>query len=66
MCLKHGNGTDSFNSGDVYTGEYFDGKPQGKGEYSWANSQYYNGEFHKGLKHGKGRWKSSKNAMTFN
>ena len=33
MCLKHGQGTDKFSGGDSYTGDYFDGKPHGKGEY---------------------------------
>jgi len=33
MCLKHGQGTDKFNTGDSYTGEYVDGKPHGRGEY---------------------------------
>jgi len=31
MCLKHGTGTDMFSNGDSYTGEYYDGKPEGKG-----------------------------------
>lgn len=29
--LKHGQGTDIFANGDIYTGEYKDGKPDGKG-----------------------------------
>jgi hypothetical protein len=37
MCLKHGNGTDTFVTGETYTGEYVDGKPLGKGEYRWAS-----------------------------
>lgn len=39
MCLKHGNGTDTFVTGETYTGEYVDGKPHGKGEYRWASGQ---------------------------
>jgi hypothetical protein len=31
MALKHGTGTDIFITGDSYTGEYKDGKPDGKG-----------------------------------
>jgi hypothetical protein len=61
MCLKHGQGTDSFQNGDTYTGEYVDGKPHGKGEYIWSSGQNYVGDFSKGKKHGKGKWKSNKN-----
>ena len=50
MCLKHGQGTDTFITGDIYNGEYKDGKPHGKGEYSWKNGSYYIGEFEKGVK----------------
>jgi hypothetical protein len=66
MCLKHGQGTDMFNNGDSYTGEYVDGKPHGKGEYTWSSGQNYVGDFFKGKKHGKGKWKSNKNANNNN
>ncbi len=58
--MKHGQGTDIFSNGDMYTGEYKDGKPEGKGQYTWKNGSFYIGEFKNGLKHGKGRWKSGK------
>ena len=35
MSLKHGQGTDTFANGEMYHGEYQDGKPNGKGEYKW-------------------------------
>ena len=31
MCLKHGTGSDIFINGDVYSGDYVNGKPEGKG-----------------------------------
>ncbi len=50
MCLKHGQGTDTFINGESYHGEYKDGQPHGKGEYKWKNGQVYVGEFVKGKK----------------
>jgi hypothetical protein len=44
----------------MYTGEYKEGKPDGKGQYTWKNGSFYIGEFKNGLKHGKGKWKSAK------
>jgi hypothetical protein len=31
-CLKHGIGTESFANGDIYNGNYLDGKPDGYGK----------------------------------
>ena len=31
QCVKHGTGTDLFVNGDSYTGDYSNGKPDGKG-----------------------------------
>ncbi len=69
-CLKHGKGTDYFANGDVYTGEYINGKtgisrnrigkPWGFGEYTWKNGSHYAGYFQRGLKHGWGKWRRSK------
>lgn len=51
------NGTEAFANGDVYTGAYEDGMPQGQGQYKWKNGALYIGQFHKGLKQGSGKWK---------
>lgn len=55
--MRHGSGTDFFANGDVYIGQYQDGKPSGHGQYKWKNGNTYNGEFKSGMKHGKGKWK---------
>ena len=60
MCLKHGTGTDIFVNGDVYSGEYVNGKPEGKGQYTWQNGASYVGEFKAGMKEGKGKWRSGR------
>lgn len=31
-CLKHGIGTESFANGDIYNGNYLEGKPDGYGK----------------------------------
>jgi hypothetical protein len=41
-------------SGDVYEGEWVNGKFQGKGTYIWKNGQKYQGEYFEGLRHGDG------------
>jgi len=56
-CLKHGKGTDIFANGDVYSGNYAFGKPEGQGVYKWKNGSVYQGEFKEGLKNGYGEWK---------
>ena len=33
--LKHGFGEEVFANGDVYRGNYCEGKPDGKGRYEW-------------------------------
>lgn len=55
--MKHGQGTDIFDNGDVYTGTYAYGKPCGFGQYKWANGATYIGHFLDGLKHGSGKWR---------
>lgn len=57
--MRDGNGTDFFANGDVYTGEYKNGNPEGVGMYKWANENTYKGEFKNGMKHGKGRWRKA-------
>ena len=66
MCLKHGQGTDIFAQGDVYSGQYQDGKPHGYGQYKWKNTSLYVGEFKNGMKHGKGKWRKRASAQNCN
>lgn len=54
--LKHGFGTDFFNNGDRYEGQYRYGKPCGKGKYYWSSGAFYEGDFDDGKKNGRGRW----------
>ena len=60
--MKHGQGTDMFANGDVYTGQYSEGKPHGFGQYKWKNTSIYVGQFESGMKHGKGKWRKRANA----
>ena len=57
--LKHGHGYEKFSNGDVYTGNYLYGKPDGYGEYLWSNGNIYKGYFLNGLRHGRGVWKQT-------
>ncbi|MDM8562056.1 hypothetical protein QUF54_01745 [Candidatus Marithioploca araucensis] len=41
-------------NGDVYEGEYLNGKRTGQGMYSWTNGDRYAGEFMAGKRHGMG------------
>jgi len=40
--------------GDLYEGEFADGKPQGKGKLTTRHGRVYNGDFHDGAPHGLG------------
>lgn len=33
--LKHGEGKEVFANEDVYSGEYYNGRPEGNGVYFW-------------------------------
>ena len=48
-------GHESFANGDIYIGEYANGKPEGKGIYHWNDNAVYKGFFRNGLRHGKGK-----------
>lgn len=57
--LKHGNGQEYFTNGDIYRGEYQNGRFDGIGTYEWKiDSAVYEGYFKNGLRHGKGKWSS--------
>ena len=64
--MKHGQGSDFFANGDVFTGVYVNGKPEGQGQYKWKNTSIYIGEFKNGLKHGRGKWKKRFNDQNCN
>ena len=34
--IQHGEGHEKFSNGDVYIGNYVNGKPEGYGEYFWV------------------------------
>lgn len=57
--LKHGHGTEKFVNGDLFMGNYENGKPNGFGEYHWSNGSTYKGYFKNGLRHGKGVWRKN-------
>jgi hypothetical protein len=54
--VKHGKGTEVYQNGDVYIGNYRDGKPNGFGKYIWADKSFFEGTFINGLKQGQGKW----------
>ena len=39
--MKHGQGKETFANGDIYIGNYNEGKPEGYGEYIWANGAFF-------------------------
>jgi len=39
-------------SGDVYTGEQLDGRPNGAGTLKLASGDHYEGQFKEGVRHG--------------
>ncbi|KAI9137409.1 hypothetical protein BKA69DRAFT_1128213 [Paraphysoderma sedebokerense] len=52
---RHGNGSNVFPNGDVYTGAYALGKRHGNGSYVWKKPKAkYAGDYVDNLKHGKG------------
>ena len=53
----HGKGTYTNTNGDVYEGEFKDGKRDGKGIFKYANGDVYEGGFKDGKKDGEGIYK---------
>eukprot|EP00826_Nyctotherus_ovalis_P039453 TRINITY_DN3798_c0_g4_i3.p1 TRINITY_DN3798_c0_g4~~TRINITY_DN3798_c0_g4_i3.p1 ORF type:complete len:465 (-),score=37.63 TRINITY_DN3798_c0_g4_i3:8-1402(-) len=47
--------THHFANGDIYEGEWEDGRMNGRGKYFYANGDIYNGEWECGEKNGKGK-----------
>ena len=52
----HGFGKQRCRNGDVYEGNWQNGKPHGKGYYQYSSGAYYRGEFNQGIRHGKGEY----------
>ena len=52
--LKEGNGIHFFTNGDIYDGEWKQGKSHGKGIYTWRSGAKYVGDFKNGEISGKG------------
>ena len=53
--LEHGFGTKNFKNGNVYVGDFIEGRFAGKGTLSLFNGQKYEGEFKDGMFNGMGR-----------
>ena len=52
-------GTLRFSNGDIYTGEFNHGKPNGKGAFTYGNGDSYNGTVAEGQRHGSGTYTSA-------
>jgi len=52
-------GTLRFSNGDIYTGEFNYGKPNGKGAFTYGNGDSYNGTVAEGQRHGSGTYTSA-------
>ena len=53
---RNGNGSYTYENGEIYDGEWKDGKYNGQGTYSYANGEIYDGEWKDGMWNGKGRY----------
>lgn len=54
---RHGKGFERFKNGDVYLGDFFKGRAEGKGKRVWYESaEAYEGEWYQGMRHGIGKW----------
>ena len=52
-------GTLRFSNGDIYTGEFNYGKPNGKGAFTYGNGDSYSGTVAEGQRHGSGTYTSA-------
>ena len=50
-----GSGSATYPNGEIYEGNFKDGKKEGSGTYTYANGDKYVGQFQNDLKHGIGR-----------
>ena len=42
---EHGHGMFSWDNGNIYTGEFRNGRFNGHGRYAWADGRIYDGDF---------------------
>jgi len=54
ISVRNGQGTFTFEDGSVYTGDFNNGKADGRGTYKSINGWEYIGQFKEGLKSGEG------------
>lgn len=54
MDKKHGHGIFSWESGNVYKGNYKEDERDGYGEMYWTDGSQYKGDWKKGVQHGYG------------
>ncbi len=50
----HGQGTYKYTNGNVYEGEWVDGRKSGQGTQTWANGEKYTGAWSNNREHGQG------------
>jgi len=50
ISYKHGFGMQKFANGDIYEGDYKDGKFHDRGKYTYANGDYFMGIYNQGVK----------------
>ncbi|MEQ1642280.1 MAG: hypothetical protein ABL959_02415 [Pyrinomonadaceae bacterium] len=54
-CVN-GKGKMVYRTGDIYEGDFVDGKRVGQGTYTYKNGQLYVGQFSDGVRNGKGKF----------
>lgn len=54
--LPHGIGTERWQNGDIFEGEFFEGKKNGKGKFTWQNGSRYEGMVENNTIHGMGTY----------
>jgi len=53
--LRNQSGLTRFPNGDVYEGEFLDGRMHGYGNYRFSDGSKYEGEYQRGERHGRGK-----------
>ena len=53
---RNGFGTFTFEDGEVYKGNFVDGKFDGKGSYTFKSGSAYEGDYKAGIREGKGKF----------
>ena len=50
----HGKGTYKYTNGNVYEGDWVDGRKNGQGTQTWSNGEKYEGGWSNNREHGQG------------